>query len=106
MDRFHRNKIRAVRRADFHRHNVTAQHHYRFRGGYYRAPRGYHYRRWSYGEHLPSTYFIRAYWITNYYDYGLGYPPEGCVWIRYGNDAILIDEATGEILEVVYGQFY
>lgn len=91
---------------NFNRHNVTASHHYRYRGGHYRWPGGYHYQRWSFGMTLPSIFWGRDYWIDDYEDYGLGYPPPGCVWVRYGNDAILIDEDTGEILEVVYGQFY
>ncbi len=90
---------------DFHRHNVTASHHFHYRGGNYRWPHGYHYQRWSFGMTLPSIFWGRDYWIDDYSDYGLAYPPPGCVWVRYGDDAILIDEYTGEILEVVYGQF-
>ena len=90
----------------FNRHNVTASHHFHYRGGNYRWPHGYHYQRWSFGMTLPSIFWGRDYWIDDYSDYGLAYPPPGCVWVRYGDDAILIDEYTGEILEVVYGQFY
>lgn len=93
-------------RINFNRHNVTASRHYHYSGGAYRGPSGYSYRRWSYGQTLPSIYWARNYWITDYSDYGLAYPPPGCAWVRYGNDAILIDEDSGEILEVVYGQFY
>jgi Ni/Co efflux regulator RcnB len=92
--------------ANFNRHNVTASHHFHYRGGEYRWPGGYHYQRWSFGMTLPSVFWGRDYWIDDYSDYGLGYPPDGCVWVRYGNDALLIDEDSGEILEVVYGQFY
>lgn len=92
--------------ANFNRRNVTAQHHYHYSSGAYRGPSGYSYRRWSYGEMLPSIYWGRSYWIGDYYDYGLSEPPPGCVWVRYGDDAVLIDEDSGEILEVVYGQFY
>jgi Ni/Co efflux regulator RcnB len=91
---------------NFKRHNVTASHHFHYRGGAYRWPGGYHYQRWSYGQTLPSIFWAQDYWISDYEDYGLGYPPDGCVWVRYGNDALLIDEDSGEILEVVYGQFY
>jgi Ni/Co efflux regulator RcnB len=55
---------------------------------------------------LPSIFWANNYWINDYYDYGLGAPPPGTVWVRYGSDAILIDRYTGEILEVVYDQFY
>lgn len=91
--------------ANFHRHNVTASHHYHYRGGSYRWPGGYHYQRWSFGMTLPSVFWAQNYWISDYEDYGLSYPPPGCVWVRYGDDAILIDQYSGEILEVVYDQF-
>jgi Ni/Co efflux regulator RcnB len=32
-------------------------------------------------------------------------PPPGCVWVRYGDDALLVDADTGEIVEVVYDLF-
>lgn len=91
---------------NFNRHDVTAQHHYRYRGGRWNWPHGYAYRRWTFGMTLPSIFWARDYWIDDYYDYGLAPPPPGCVWVRYGNDAVLIDQYSGEILEVVYDQFY
>jgi Ni/Co efflux regulator RcnB len=100
------NRSKTNVRINFNRRNVTAQHHYRYRGGAYRGPSGYSYRRWTYGQTFPSIYFTQNYWINDYSDYGLAYPPEGTVWVRYGNDAVLVDEDNGEILEVVYGQFY
>lgn len=90
----------------FNRRNVTAQHHYRYRGNNWYWPHGYSYRRWAFGMTLPSLFWGSNYWINDYYYYGLGAPPPGTVWVRYGNDAILIDRYTGEILEVVYDQFY
>lgn len=90
----------------FNRRNVTAQHHYRYRGNAWRWPSGHSYRRWTYGMTLPSLFWASNYWISDYSNYGLAYPPPGTVWVRYGNDAILIDRYSGEILEVVYGQFY
>jgi len=92
--------------ANFNRRNFSAQHHYHYRGGAYRGPSDYSYRRWTFGENLPAMYFVSEYLISDYSDYGLQYPPEGCEWVRYGDDALLIDDETGEILEVVYGQFY
>lgn len=90
----------------FNRRNVTAQHHYRYRGNSWRWPNGYHYQRWTFGMTLPSLFWASDYWINDYSDYGLAYPPPGTVWVRYGDDAVLIDRDSGEILEVVYGQFY
>lgn len=86
------------------RRNVVAAH--RFHAGIYRAPPGYVYRRWSYGEALPAIYWGRDYWITDFLAFGLFAPPDGYIWVRYGPDALLIDEYTGEIIQVDYGVFY
>jgi Ni/Co efflux regulator RcnB len=94
----HSARVRALRR------NVVASR--RFHAGAYRAPRGYRYRRWSYGAFLPRVYWGRDYWITDFLAYGLFAPPAGLVWVRYGPDALLIDEYTGEVIQVDYGVFY
>jgi Ni/Co efflux regulator RcnB len=78
----------------------------RFRLGVYRSPPGWMYRRWMYGEYLPPAFWARSFWITSFWLYGLDRPPLGCEWVRYGSDALLIDVATGEILQVVYNAFY
>jgi Ni/Co efflux regulator RcnB len=84
--------------------NVTATR--RFRAGTFRAPPGWQYRRWTYGESLPMAYWAPAYWITNFSLYDLDRPPLGSDWVRNGPDALLVDTTTGEILEVVYNVFY
>lgn len=78
----------------------------RFHAGVYHAPRGYVYRRWNYGQFLPSIYWARSYWLTNFTIYGLFAPPPDTVWVRYGPDALLIDRFTGEIISVQYNAFY
>ncbi len=78
----------------------------RFRIGIYHAPRGYYYRRYSYGERLPIQFYVRNFWLTDFLSYGLDEPPPGFVWVRFGPDALLIDEETGEILQVRYDVFY
>jgi Ni/Co efflux regulator RcnB len=87
----------------YHR-NITAER--RFHYGEYRAPAGYEYRRWTYGERLPREYFAQDYWIANYLNFGLPWAPDGCEWVRFGPDALLVDVDTGEIIQVVYGVFY
>jgi Ni/Co efflux regulator RcnB len=86
------------------RRNVQAPRH--FQAGAYRAPQGYAPRHWSYGQRLPNAYFARNYWITDFLDYALFAPPPGLVWVRVGDDALLIDEYSGEIIQVEYGVFY
>ena len=78
----------------------------RFQAGSYRAPAGYTARRWSYGQRLPHGYYARNYWLSSYWLYGLFAPPSGLVWVRVGDDALLIDEYSGEIVQVDYGVFY
>ena len=86
------------------RRNIQASRH--FHAGVYRGPQGYVARRWRFGERLPAAYFARDYWISNYLLYSLFAPSSGLVWVRVGNDALLIDERTGEIVQVEYGLFY
>jgi Ni/Co efflux regulator RcnB len=89
---------------DQFRRAFNAPRHYRY--GSYRRPHGWYYRRWNYGDFLPALFFGQDYWISDYRDFDLPYPPEGTVWVRYGNDALLVDEDTGEIIQVIYGIFY
>jgi Ni/Co efflux regulator RcnB len=84
--------------------NVTAPR--RFRIGAFRAPQGWQYRRWAFGQTLPRVYWAQPYWITNFWLYDLDRPPVGCEWVRSGPDALLIDTSTGEILEAEYNVFY
>ena len=89
---------------DRYRRNYDAPR--RFRVGIYRAPPGYYYRRWRYGDYLPGAYYARSFWLTDFVIYGLFPPPPGLIWVRYGPDAMLIDEYTGEIVQVRYNVFY
>lgn len=82
---------------------VTASHH--FHAGEYRAPRGYTYRRYNVGERLEPAFFARDYWLADYATYDLMAPPDGYTWVRFGPDAILIDEDTGDVVQVQYGVF-
>jgi Ni/Co efflux regulator RcnB len=86
------------------RRNLHSQR--RFHVDVYHSPRGYHYRRWHYGERLPRIYWAREFWLTDFLMFDLMAPPPGCIWVRFGPDALLIDEETGEIIRVVYGVFY
>jgi Ni/Co efflux regulator RcnB len=88
---------------NFHQ-NFRAQQ--RFRAPSYRRPPGYYARRWGWGQVLPSFFWTRDYWLTDYYDYDLPPPPFGAIWVRVGDDALLIDQDSGEIIEVDYGVFY
>ena len=90
---------------DAFRRNLTAPRHFHF-GGTYHRPHGWYAHRWTFGEFLPTFFFARNYWISDYSEFDLPDPPEGCTWVRYGDDALLIDEDSGEVIQVVYGIFY
>jgi Ni/Co efflux regulator RcnB len=78
----------------------------RYRAEVYRWRDGSSYRRYGYGQRLPRHYFIRNFWIANFFSYDLFAPPPGYIWVRYGPDALLVDQYTGEIVQVRYGVFY
>jgi Ni/Co efflux regulator RcnB len=78
----------------------------RFRAPAYRRPPGWYAHRWSWGETLPFAFWSRDYWLMDFGIYNLPAPPFGAVWVRVGDDALLIDRDTGEIIEVDYGVFY
>jgi Ni/Co efflux regulator RcnB len=86
----------------YHR-NITAPR--QFHIGSYRRPSGWYARRWTYGEILPPLFWSQNYWIGDFNDYGLMPPPPGTVWVRDGGDALLIDQDSGEVIQVVYGVF-
>jgi Ni/Co efflux regulator RcnB len=68
--------------------------------GYYRVPDSYYNYRWARGEVLPSYFY--SYRIYDWDYYGLPSPPYGCGWFFVGQDAVLIDLRSGEILDIIY----
>ena len=78
----------------------------RFRAGSYRPPYGYYPRAWGFGDFLPRPWFVHDYWLSNFLDFGLPYPPPGYTWVRVGPDALMIDRFTGRIVQVVRGIFW
>jgi Ni/Co efflux regulator RcnB len=77
----------------------------RFRWQPYQRPPGWYARRWAFGMILPSLFWTQPYWITDYGQFGLADPPYGYVWVRDGDDALLVDVQSGYILQVIYGLF-
>jgi len=72
----------------------------------YNRPSGWYYQRWGYGQIFPSNFWVQDYWLNDYWMFDLAIPPYGYVWVRYGDDAVLIDRRSGRILQVNYGVFY
>jgi len=96
------NRPRTMDRNDY-RHNFNAPR--KFGIGAYHPPRGYEYRRYHYGEILPPLFWGSDYILSDYWLFGLDLPPLGYEWVRFGPDALLIDDATGEVVQSVYSLF-
>ena len=78
----------------------------RWHWGVYTRPPGWFYRRWTYGMILPALFWTRNFWIDSWWEFDLPIPPYGYRWVRVDNDALLINTATGEVLQVQYDAFY
>jgi Ni/Co efflux regulator RcnB len=86
-----------------YQHNYQAARNYHI--GPYRRPHGWVDRHWGYGEILPRAFWAPQYLIADYWLFALEVPPTGYEWVRYGNDALLIDINSGEVLQAEYGVF-
>jgi len=74
--------------------------------GFYYDPFGFSYRQFGIGSYLYSGYYQSNYWINDPWQYRLppAYGPYR--WVRYHNDAVMIDTYTGEVVDVIYGFFW
>jgi Ni/Co efflux regulator RcnB len=85
------------------------QHNYQaarsFKIGPYHRPPGWSAHRWGFGEILPRAYWGSQFILADYWLFALEVPPAGYEWVRDGNDAILVNTDSGEILQVEYGVF-
>ena len=77
-----------------------------FRVGFYYDPFGWNYRPYSIGWRLWPSYYSSRYWIHDPWQYRLPYAPPGYRWIRYWDDAILVDTWTGEVVDVIHNFFW
>jgi Ni/Co efflux regulator RcnB len=91
-------------RYDWHNH----RHHHRslFRLGRYYDPYGWGYRRWSIGFSLWPSYYGSNYWLNDPWMYRLppAYGPYR--WVRYYDDALLVNIYTGQVVDVIYNFFW
>ena len=72
----------------------------------YRYPHGYGYRRWKVRMVLPAVLLSSPYLFQNYAMVGVGRPPAGYDWVRYGPDLLLVNRQTRRVVDVIYGAFY
>jgi Ni/Co efflux regulator RcnB len=79
---------------------------HRYRVDPYRRPYGFFVRSWAFGDFLPRGWYGPGYWIDDFYDYDLPWPPPGYHWVRVGPDVLLVDDYTGRIVQVVRDLFW
>jgi hypothetical protein len=83
-------------------------HRDQYRLGRYVPPRGwsYGYRRFSAGFRIDPFFYASNYWISDPYAYRL--PPVWGTyrWVRYYDDALLIDTATGMVVDAIPDFFW
>jgi len=95
---------RSDRRYDWRRHRE----HNRsiFRIGRYYDPYGYRYRRFSIGFNLWPSYYGSSYWLNDPWQYRLppAYGPYR--WVRYYDDALLVNIYNGRVVDVIHNFFW
>ncbi len=104
--RWDNNSWRNDRRYDWQRHRTQYRQVYRLPS--YAAPYGwdYGYRRFSIGISLNSILFGSNYWIDDPYRYRLP-PAYGTLrWVRYYDDAMLVDVRDGYVVDVLHDFFW
>jgi Ni/Co efflux regulator RcnB len=84
------------------------RHHHRshFHLGFYFDPFGWGYQPFQIGWRLWPAYYSSRYWINDPWSYRLPYAPPGYQWVRYWNDALLVDTWTGEVVDVIPNFFW
>ena len=83
------------------------RHRSTFSLGFYSAPwRDYSYSRLSIGVVIGAPFYSQRYWIADPWAYRLP-PADGPYrWVRYYDDALLVDIYSGEVVDVIYDIFY
>jgi hypothetical protein len=94
---------------DDHRYDWRGQrqrHRSLFHIGFYYDPFGWSYQRYNVGWRMWPSYYVRNYWLNDPWMYRLPPAYPGTQWIRYHDDAILVDTWTGEVVDVIYDFFW
>ena len=77
-----------------------------FRLGIYVDPFGWGYRQIGYGSRLDNRYYSGRYALNDPWTYRLPLAPPGYRWIRYYDDALLVDVRYGEVVDVIRDFFW
>jgi Ni/Co efflux regulator RcnB len=99
-----RREWRGDRRFDWRRHRDWNRD--RFRIGFYYDPFGWNYRRWHVGRTLHPRFLSSRYWINDPFYYRLPPVYGPYRWVRYWDDALLVDLRSGRVVDVIHGFFW
>jgi len=102
--RWDRNDWRSDRRYDWRR--WRSNHRSLFRLGLYNDPFGWGYRRWGIGSYLYPNYYTSSFWLNDPWQYRLPPVYGPYRWVRYHDDALLVDIYSGQVVDVIYNFFW
>ena len=77
-----------------------------FRLGIYSDPFGWRYRPYQVGWTMYPNYYGSRYWLNDPWRYRLPHAPAGYRWIRYWDDAVLVDTWNGRVVDVIHNFFW
>jgi hypothetical protein len=86
--------------------NYRNHHRSIFHLGYYYDPFGWNYRPWSVGSYLYPSYYGSNFWLDDPWQYRLppAYGPYR--WVRYWDDALMVNIYTGQVVDVIHNFFW
>jgi hypothetical protein len=87
-------------------HNWRDRHRSWFHLGFYYDPFGWGYNPFQIGWRMWPSYYGNSFWINDPWQYRLPYAPPGTRWVRYYDDAVLVDMWSGEVEDVIYNFFW
>ncbi len=92
-------------RYDWQRYRAYNRNIYRL-NPYYAPYRGYSYRRLGIGVYLDPLFYGQDYWISDPWYYRLPDVYGPYRWVRYYDDALLVNVYTGEVVDVIHDFFW
>lgn len=99
-----RDQWRRDHRYDWRRHRD--RHRSLFRLGWYYDPLGWGYRRFNIGWNIGPSYWSDRYWLQDPWQWRLPTVYGSYRWIRYYDDALLVDLRTGRVVDVIHQFFW
>ena len=86
--------------------NYRRRHNWLFNLGLYYDPFGWGYQPYQIGWRMWPSYYGSNYWMNDPWQYRLPYAPPGTRWVRYYDDAVLVDMWSGQVVDVIYDFFW